>query len=155
MRPINVVVATDGSDGANKALRWVSTHFAPEELQVILITVVPDVRQHLDPTGYAYPVDATEPDVSEILERAETDYLSGFSVRTLIRRGDPATQIIQVADDIKADLVVVGHRGLRGLEGMLMGSVARALMQRSPVPVLVVPKGAAKLARSRDRSRIV
>jgi nucleotide-binding universal stress UspA family protein len=53
-----------------------------------------------------------------------------------VRAGDPAVQIAQVASDIASDLVVVGTHGHKGLDRLLLGSVAEALVRNAPCPVL-------------------
>lgn len=54
-----------------------------------------------------------------------------------VRIGDPATALHQVAVDVGADFIVVGTHGRRGLEKMLIGSVAESLVRSARVPVLV------------------
>jgi nucleotide-binding universal stress UspA family protein len=55
-----------------------------------------------------------------------------------VRLDAPAEQIVELAFDLDADLVVVGTHGRRGLSRMMMGSVAEAVVRRAPCPVLVV-----------------
>jgi nucleotide-binding universal stress UspA family protein len=52
--------------------------------------------------------------------------------------GKPADAIIAMADDISADLVVVGTHGRKGIERLVMGSVAKDVLRRAPCPVLIV-----------------
>jgi nucleotide-binding universal stress UspA family protein len=60
-----------------------------------------------------------------------------------VRFGDAGDAIAQLASDIEADLVVVGTHGHRGLERLLLGSVAENVVRLAPCPVLVVrPVGA-------------
>jgi len=54
-----------------------------------------------------------------------------------IRIGDPTEVILQVAADYDADLVVVGTRGRKGVERLLLGSVAKKLVDAGEIPVLV------------------
>jgi nucleotide-binding universal stress UspA family protein len=54
-----------------------------------------------------------------------------------VRNGKPDVQIAQLASDIKADLVVVGTHGRRGLERLILGSVAESLVRNAPCAVLV------------------
>jgi nucleotide-binding universal stress UspA family protein len=65
----------------------------------------------------------------------------GFDARLEIRSGnlDVATLVSRAADDVGADLIVVGTHGHGGLAAALMGSVARALCHTARRPVLVVP----------------
>jgi len=51
--------------------------------------------------------------------------------------GDPASQILVYAQDKNVDLIVIGHRGLGPTEGLL-GGVARKLVNRTPISVLIV-----------------
>ncbi len=53
-------------------------------------------------------------------------------------RGDAATEIIDLAQDIKADLIVMGTHGRTGVGRLLMGSVAEAVLRRAPCPVLTL-----------------
>jgi nucleotide-binding universal stress UspA family protein len=52
--------------------------------------------------------------------------------------GDPAEEILRVAQAVKADLVVLGTHGRTGLGRLLMGSVAEQIVRRAPCPVVTV-----------------
>jgi nucleotide-binding universal stress UspA family protein len=58
--------------------------------------------------------------------------------RTLIREGGPRSVILDVAAELKADLIVIGTHGRTGLEHLLIGSVAEHVVRYSPIPVLTV-----------------
>jgi nucleotide-binding universal stress UspA family protein len=53
-------------------------------------------------------------------------------------RGDPAGEILKLADAETADLIVLGTHGRGGLGRLLMGSVAEAVLRKAPCPVLTV-----------------
>nr|WP_273545378.1 universal stress protein [Sinorhizobium medicae] len=55
-----------------------------------------------------------------------------------VEPGDYAETILGVADEVDADLIVVGSRGLGGLRGLLVGSVSQKVVQHSDCSVLVV-----------------
>lgn len=59
-------------------------------------------------------------------------------LRTVLRCGDPATETLQVIDSMQPAMVVMGTHGRRGLAHLLLGSVAEAVIRKSPVPVLTV-----------------
>jgi nucleotide-binding universal stress UspA family protein len=63
-------------------------------------------------------------------------------VQVIVRSGDPAATLLEVADDVDADLVVVGTRGRGGPDELLLGSVARTVADRARRPTLVVPASA-------------
>lgn len=53
-------------------------------------------------------------------------------------QGDPATEILRVAQETHADLIVMGTHGRTGLDRLLMGSVAEQVVRRAPCPVVTV-----------------
>ncbi|MFM8273309.1 MAG: universal stress protein [Gemmata sp.] len=55
-----------------------------------------------------------------------------------LRRGDPASEIVRLAGEAKADLIVLGTHGRGGLTRVLMGSVAEGVMRTAPCPVVTV-----------------
>jgi nucleotide-binding universal stress UspA family protein len=56
-----------------------------------------------------------------------------------IVNGDPATEILNAARRLKADLIVMGTQGHRGPKGLFFGSTAATVVKRTTIPVLVVP----------------
>jgi nucleotide-binding universal stress UspA family protein len=56
-----------------------------------------------------------------------------------VRRGDPATAIVEEADKIGADVIALGTHGPGGVDAFLGGSVARKVIGRSKLPLLLVP----------------
>ena len=81
----------------------------------------------------------------EVEERAKlrrvADRLTGITVETAVRFGDPATQIIDEAETIGADLIALATHHRSGLARMLKGSVAERVERGTPVPVVLVPYG--------------
>ncbi len=69
---------------------------------------------------------------------AEKARRAGVSGSTLLREGDPAEQIIRAARSTKADVIVVGTHGRRGLARLFIGSVAARVVATSRCPVVTV-----------------
>lgn len=67
----------------------------------------------------------------------------GFPVETCLREGVPVEEILRAADDVGADLIIMGSHGRTGLGRLLMGSVAEAVMRRAGCPVLLAKRPAA------------
>ena len=67
---------------------------------------------------------------------------TGIEVETHARSGDPADALIDVGDQVGADLIIVGSRGLGVTASALLGSVSAALVDHAPCPVLVARGGA-------------
>ena len=61
--------------------------------------------------------------------------------------GDPAAEVVRIAGDEKAEMIVMGTHGRTGLTRLLMGSVAEAIVRRSPCPVLTYREVDEKLAK--------
>ncbi len=63
---------------------------------------------------------------------------NGLSIDYLLVEGDPANNIVRVAAERHCGLIVMGTHGHRGLERLLMGSVAEQVVRRANCPVLTV-----------------
>jgi nucleotide-binding universal stress UspA family protein len=76
----------------------------------------------------------------QIVSRAEADAKGRGvpSVKTMLRDGDPATRIVEVADSEQPDLLVMGSRGLGGIQGLLMGSVSHKVTHSAGCTVVIV-----------------
>lgn len=72
------------------------------------------------------------------LEKSARDM--GIEAESLMKEGDPARTIIEVADSIDAGMIVMGTQGARGLGSVLPGSVAKKTLRRSHRPVMVVSR---------------
>lgn len=63
----------------------------------------------------------------------------GIAVNTKIVRGvSPAEGIMQVADEVGADLIIMGSHGRTGFKKLVLGSVAQEVLTQSPIPVLIM-----------------
>jgi len=71
---------------------------------------------------------------------------AGVSCTHRLSVGDPAGEIVRIAGEEGAEMIVLGTHGRSGLTRMLMGSVAEAVVRRAPCPVLVYRAVAEKLA---------
>ena len=59
-------------------------------------------------------------------------------LRSILRAGDPATEILRVIDELKPAMVAMGTHGRSGLTHLLLGSVTEKIVRASPVPVLTI-----------------
>jgi nucleotide-binding universal stress UspA family protein len=70
--------------------------------------------------------------------RLRSSLKKGVEHSSIIRHGDPGVEIVKAAEENKADLIVVGSRGLSTLRRLILGSVSRKVINKSKIPVLVV-----------------
>ncbi len=78
-----------------------------------------------------------EQDLRDELERIQVPDPNVWVSRRL-EEGDPVTEILRVAEETSADLIVMGNHGRRGLSRLLMGSVSEQVVRRATCPVLTV-----------------
>lgn len=78
--------------------------------------------------------------IAQLLETAKTLFAdAGITIETLERSGKPAFSICDVADEISADLIIMGCRGLGLTEEGMADSVTNRVINLAPCPVMVVP----------------
>lgn len=63
---------------------------------------------------------------------------SSVTITPLLRQGDPRELVLSVAEEVHADLIVMGTHGRRGLARALIGSTTESLVRTSPIPVMTV-----------------
>ena len=134
MRPIEtVVVGFDGSTDAEAAVRWALSLARQVDIDVILVHAV----GLLEPTRH--------PELAVELESAmrrlilECD-VAPIRVRLDIVDGDACSVLLRCAEEpLRANLLVVGSRGIGAHAGLLLGSTSLELAEHSTIPVVVVP----------------
>ena len=142
---MRILLAHDGSDGANGAAELVRAITWPAGSTLRVVSVVEPTMVALTAWagGIADESAEAEGQVREYYE-GELDEtvrrLAGpdRSVESAVLRGRPATAIVEDARAFGADLVVVGSRGLGPVSSVLMGSVSRWLVKHADVPVTIV-----------------
>jgi len=133
-----IVLGYDASESANAALA-ATLRVAP----TLGAKVVVVFGYHINPLGGVQEgsiKEALEDVGRHALNRAVADLTdAGIEVETRLVGERPADALIDVARDVGASAIVVGTVGENPITGALLGSVVLRLVQRSPLPVLVVP----------------
>jgi nucleotide-binding universal stress UspA family protein len=140
-----VVVGTDGSDSSYRAVERAAevAHAAGARL-VIVCAYAPATRREVaaaeDVLGAdAYQVVGTAPAEETLRGAAERAAAHGATnVEGVAVEGEPVKSLIGALDEHRADLLVVGNRGLNTLAGRLLGSVPADVSRRAPCDVLIV-----------------
>jgi nucleotide-binding universal stress UspA family protein len=119
----------------------------------ILLHVTSDVNQYsyleyspIMGFGGLKTMERTETEMAEKLESIAQEYLDKSkthlgdeTIQTLVRNGDFGEAILETASEVNADIIVMGTHGRRGLEKIIMGSVAENVLRHSSIPILIIP----------------
>ncbi len=135
-----IVWSTDGSEYAQRALPYVKGLAREGGAAITIVHVV----ERIEGGGaVGLPRRADESELQARLQKLAAELSEEGFGASLIVRGDvgtrPAHEVVDVAREVGADLIVVGSRGLSAIGGLLLGSVAHRLLHLAPCPVLVVP----------------
>jgi nucleotide-binding universal stress UspA family protein len=135
----NILVAIDGSPTATAALEEAIDLARSDGARLVLLSVATPPRwRFTGPTYVPYPTDEELQGAAwAVLARAEAFVPGDVPVSSVVRIGSPAAEIVRRAVEGGHDLIVMGSRGHGLLGSLLLGSVSRAVVARSPVPVLV------------------
>jgi nucleotide-binding universal stress UspA family protein len=151
-----ILLCYDGSEDARKAVEFAGDRFAGRRA-VVVTAWEPYLPVFTGAPGW--PVTGDEPMkdnaarlAAEGCERARAGRLDA-SPRVQQADDGVARALLDAADDEDADLIVMGTRGLTGVQRLLLGSVAHAVVQHAHRPVAIVPSRALAEARAVVRAR--
>ena len=138
-----IVLAMDGSPHSNAGARWAAAMAGGMGASIVAVYVIenpvdfsmgvmPFVPPSLDPEWRDAMLVAFEKEWCEPLAAAQVAY------STRMEDGRAATEIVRVADEVEADVVVMGRRGRGGISELLLGSVSHEVAQHCKRPVLLI-----------------
>ena len=132
-----VVVGADGSDTAAEAVRVAIGLVKLTGGRLHIVTAYKP-QQLRSPAGEEFSKSLTTGDLAgsvldDLASRART---GGVEVETHQKAGDPADAICEVATEVKADVIVVGNKGMTGVRRVL-GSVPNSVAHQAPCAVLI------------------
>jgi nucleotide-binding universal stress UspA family protein len=140
----HILIATDGSDLAEKALAEGISLAKALASQVTIVTVTePWTTQVTGEAAIAFPFDeydkAVSANAAEVLSKArETARKAGLPCATIhVKERRPADGILETAKAKSCDLIVVASHGRRGLTRLLLGSQTQDIVTHSTIPVLI------------------
>jgi nucleotide-binding universal stress UspA family protein len=140
-----IVVGTDGSETAAEAVRQAVDLAKLASAQLSIVSAFAPVskrrvegEQRDAPPDVQHEIGPRE-DVNLVLDAASADARkAGIEVQTHPVEGDPVEAILNVAEETKADLIVVGNKGMTGARRFLLGSVPNNISHHAPCSVIIV-----------------
>jgi nucleotide-binding universal stress UspA family protein len=135
--PKHIIAATDFSKASDRAVDLAAEVAAALGAKLTLM--------HAFETPYPYPVALPPNHMRDLRAKLEARCIEIRArvghVDVVVREGAPWNEIVSLASETGADMIVVGTHGRRGLPHLLLGSVAERVVRLSPVPVMTVPDG--------------
>ena len=140
---MRVMVAYDGSPGASRARDLLAGLDLPAGSSITLVTVLEQALDVLGVQGFTDGSGSAEADalliaeLQSMLAAAAAGLPRTYRVDTRVIRGRPATSLLDEAELMRPDLIVVGNRGHGPFASILLGSVSTELVDHAACPVLV------------------
>lgn len=142
---LKVLIAVDGSPPSTNALRTFASQFGAlkEKLSVTILNVVSifGIWKFVAPVEFIASIEDNLNMAAETILADADKTLSEYKLtptNMVIRSGDAGNEIIKAANDIEADLIVVGARSRSGVEQIFLGSVSHKLSMHAPCSTIVV-----------------
>lgn len=138
-----IVVPIDFSEYSKKAFRYAIDFARTFHAEMVLVYVVEPI---VYPADFSFGQVALPSMERELLERGQEqlknlidkEVPAGIVARSLVRSGKPFVEIIQVAKEENAELIIIATHGHSGIEHVLFGSTAEKVVRKAPCPVLSI-----------------
>ncbi len=137
-----ILCALDLSEHSKVVAHYATMYAKMANAKLQVVYVAPTMSQY---TGFHIAPNTIDGFVGEIVSGAENaiiefvqKYCQNVEVEAKVVVGYAVEEIINMAENCNADLIIMGTHGRKGLDRMLFGSVAEKVVQLSPVPVLTI-----------------
>lgn len=142
-----ILVAIDGSEPSKHAINYAMESASKWNAEMVVLTVVPPI------SSFVYGVEGSEGvnlkeyenAVKRSFQRVLTDAekmvkeaLPGLKISAVLAKGHVPTKIVEIADDLDVDLIVMGSRGLSGVKSWFLGSVSKHVAEHCKKPILII-----------------
>ncbi len=126
-----ILVPTDGSEYAGRAEDVAISLASKYDARIVGVYVIDE--------KLIYPYDVLEDEGKSILKNLSAKAKKeGVIVDEILVFGDPGKDLITITKRMNADIIVIGTHGKKGLERILLGSVAESILKSVDVPVMLV-----------------
>ena len=131
-----ILVGFDGSEGSENALNK-AISIIDDDGELVLLAVVPSPEEKSFVDSDIYQT--LKKKAHNLIEGVVNDIgLHSFTITGLVEEGDVAAKIIDIANTLKCDLIVLGSKGASEIGRYPIGSVANKVVQYARKPVMVV-----------------
>jgi len=137
MHAQKILFPTDFSTASQEAFKWATSLARDSGASITIVHVEEPPMAYGGGEMYAGDDQGHREELKKsLIETVPADPSIQFEHKLLV--GDPATAIVQLADEENADFIVIGTHGRTGLTRLLMGSVAESIVRRAKCPVLTI-----------------
>ena len=145
MIPIKKICCpTDFSEPSYEALMTAcefASHFFSELILVHVVTPIPVIPIHDDPTSFNLPLyeKEMETNAEKALKQIQQEKIpENIQSQIVVMQGDPANRIVSLAEADNVDLIVIATHGFAGWKKLMFGSVTEKVMRTATCPVLSI-----------------
>jgi nucleotide-binding universal stress UspA family protein len=134
-----ILIAHDGSKSSDKALKRGLEIAERFDSAVTVMTVIPSLYlTELMETDREKILRTLSEDAEKMMAKIKAGPRNISSLKTVIKQGSPADEILKAAEKMKADMIVTGSHGRHGAQKFLLGSVSSKIIDHASCNVLVV-----------------
>lgn len=138
---MRILIPYDGSEQADEAVAYAASRHGDAEIALLYVLDFVEAGYDVPPEASAPGYweewyDQAEAHGRELLSEVAESFDGDVDLDVVV--GRPSRVIVEYADEHDIDAIVMGSHGRDGLSRILLGSVAEAVVRRSPVPVTVV-----------------
>lgn len=149
MKRINrILIAIDDSPCTQNVIHYAKNFLTEKHTSIAFLTVIPPTSPATygaDPIMGQQPI--IVPEVTEIqrstaeqyVKKIATDFKDNHEIFTFTRIGNIKEEILLLADEWSADLIIMGSNGRSGFDHFISGSVSESVIRKAICPVLVIP----------------
>ncbi|WP_461209734.1 universal stress protein [Desulfocurvus sp. DL9XJH121] len=137
-----ILCAIDFSDSSVQVAEYAAHLVTKLNAELVVLYVAPSLNQYV---GFHVPPSSIENFVGGIVDGAEQtmevfiqDNFQGLGVSGRVATGYAAEEILGIAKEEGADMIVMGTHGRRGIDRILFGSVAEKVVKSAEIPVLTI-----------------
>lgn len=146
---MKILLATDGTEHSQEALEAATRFIFSDDDEILIVSVVDmAVPMAIDLYGGYLPASteiekAARENAEKVLESAKNQLMAALSnqnvkISTDILFGSPESRIVETAEEMKTDIIIVGSHGYNRWERLLLGSVSDSVVHHAPCSVMVV-----------------